>query len=223
MSGGGRHTGLPVLSTRPHFLSTTQEVRRIMRCISPHSNYSIQVIEANEQIVVDARGFAQSIVHSKPVIADFDQGGLMDYEIEAALENFNFSGIPEGVNPLTKIASFDTEAYIHRFPPAGRDELLIQIDQRLRELQVLHPNEFIIVEPPEAARPWPSFDKDTVEDVLKIQERLQFNPETIRLYEAENQNRLEIVEAMFRLENPEAADELYGKVPSDEEGIEVVA
>jgi hypothetical protein len=187
-----------------------------MRCLSPHTQYSIQVIEGNEQVVVDARGYAQSITLNKPVIANFQQGGLLDYEIEAALEYFNFSGLPEGVNPLTRIATFDTEGYVERFPQDQRDEMLIQIDARLRELQERHPGEFIIVEPPQVAKPWPSYDKDSVEDVLKFQERLQINPETIRLYESENQNRQKIIDAMFALENPELAG-------TDEEKIVVAS
>lgn len=193
-----------------------------MRCLSPHSNYSIQVIEGNESVVVDARGYAQTIIVKKPIIANFQQGGLLDYEIEAALEYFNFSGLPEGVNPLTRIATFDTEAHVEQYPSDQRDELLVQINQRLRDLQQRHPSEFIIVEPPEAARPWPSYDDDTVEDILKFQERLRINPETIRLYEIENGNRDEVVEAMFRIENPEAAAELYGP-GEDDDRIEVHA
>lgn len=191
-----------------------------MRCLSPHGGYSIQILEGNEQVVIDARGYAQTITLNKPVIANFDKSGLLDHEIEAALFMFNFSGLPEGVNPLTRISCFDTEAYVEQYPKDRRDELLVQIDSRLRELQERHPSEFIIVESPQAARPWPSYDDDTVEDVLKFQERLRINPQTIRVYEVENQNRPEIVEAMLRIEDPEGADALYGSV--DEEATTVV-
>jgi hypothetical protein len=181
-----------------------------MRCISPHGGYSIQVIEGNEQIVVDARGFAQSVVIGKAVIANFQRGGLMDHEIEAALEAFNFSGVPEGVNPLTRISVFDTEGFVQQYPEDRQDEMLIQIDKRLRQLQVLHPTEFVIVESPVAAKPWPSYDNDSAEDILKIVERLQMEPEGIRLYEVEHENREEIVRAMLEKENPEYAAQLYG-------------
>ncbi len=194
-----------------------------MRCISPSPRYSIQVIEANEQVVVDARGFATSHVLKKPVIANFQQAGLLDHEIEAALEHFNFSGVPEGINPLTRIGVFDTEAYVQQYQKHERDEMLVQIDQRLRELQERFPSEYIIVDPPESPKPWPSYDDDSIEDVIKFQERLQINPEMIRLYELENANRTEIVEAMLRQEDPEGAEALYGPAPSSEEKIEVDA
>lgn len=178
-----------------------------MRCIAPSPGYSIQVFEAEEQVVVDARGHATTIVLKKPVIANFERQGLLDNEIEAALERFNFSGLPEGVSPLARIGCFDTEAYVARFKPHERDELLVQIDARLRELSDQFPNEFIIVDPPEAPKPWPSYDETDVEDILKFQEALKMSPETIRLYEEEHLNRAEIVDEMLSLENPEYARE----------------
>lgn len=194
-----------------------------MRCLSPHQSYSIQVIEGQEQIVVDARGYAMTHTLGKPVIANFDRSGLLDHEIEAALTNFNFSGLPEGVNPLTRISVFDTEAYCEQFPKDKRDELQVQIDQRLRELQERHPSEFIIVESPVAAKPWGSYDEDTIEDIVKFQERLEIEPELIRLYESDNQKREEIIEAMFRIESPEAAEAIFGPVPVFDQEIEVIA
>lgn len=194
-----------------------------MRCISPNPRYSIQVLEGQEQIVVDARGHATTITHSKPVIADFQQGGLLDHEIEAALENFNFSGIPEGVNPLTRVSFFDSEAYVQRLPASQQDAMLATIDERLRVLADIYPSEFIIVEQPAAGKPWPSYDTDSVKDILRFQERLGISPETIRLYEEQNRNRQPVIEAMLRLENPELAEQTFGPAEPDEEEIEVAA
>ncbi len=175
------------------------------RCISPHAAYSLQVIEGQEQVVVDARGYANTITLSKPVIANFEQGGLLDHEIEAALEKFNFSGVAEGVNPLTTIGSWDSEAFVQKYPDNEQNEMLVQIDQRLKHLQELHPNDFLIVSPPVAARPWPKYDEFSVEDILKFQERLGVTPEDIRLYEVANANRPEVVYAMLALDDPEGA------------------
>jgi hypothetical protein len=183
-----------------------------MRCLSPHRNYSIQVIEGNEQVVVDARGHATTVQISKPVVADFDQSGLLDYEELAAFEHFTFSGLAEGVNPLTTLSVFDTEAYCQRFPKDRRDELNVQIDKRMRELQSIFPSEFIIVETPQAAKPWPRYDEYTVEDILKFQEALGVNPDEIRLYELENENRDELVIALLQLNDPAAADRYAKKI-----------
>lgn len=173
-----------------------------MRFLSPHAAYSIQVIEGNEQVVVDARGYAQSVVIGKPVVANFDQGGLLDHEIEAALENFTFSGVPEGVNPLTTVATFDTEAQGYS------DELFVKVNDRLIELQKLHRSDYIHVPQPRAEIPWPNYGSDSAKDIIKLQERLGIKAEKIRLYELENENRSEIVLAMLELDDPEGAARL---------------
>lgn len=173
-----------------------------MRCLSPHAGFSIQVFEGNEQVVVDARGYASTIVLEKPVIANFQQGGMLDHEIADALEYFNFSGLPDGVNPLTRVGSFDTDAFCQQYPEKakagkpGRSEMQVQIEERLVELQKMHPSQFIIVEQPASAIPWPSYDSDSVEEILGFQERLGVHPEKVRLYEIENKNRQQIVASM---------------------------
>lgn len=172
-----------------------------MRCLSPHAGYSIQVFEGEEQVMVDSRrGYANTVVIRKPVIADFQQGGLLEHEITDALTYFNFSGLPEGVNPLTRVSFFDTEAYAQRIPEENREQELAAIDQRLRELQQMFPSEFIIVDHPAAPKPWPSYDRDTVEEILQIQERQGYDPQVVRVYEQENQAREEIIAPMERLE-----------------------
>ena len=184
-----------------------------MRCLSPHSNYSIQVFEGQEQIMMDARGFSQTITIKKPVVANFETSGLTEYELEAALMNFNFSGIPEGVNPLTRVAVFDTDLYIEQQLAADEEldaeflrELRERMENRLRKLQERHPSEFIIVDPPAHELPWPSYDEDSVEEILAAQERFRFSPQAIRLYELENKGRTEIIEAMTALEEAAAGE-----------------
>lgn len=184
-----------------------------MRLLSPHARFSLQVFEAREQIVMDARGFAQLQVLDKPVVADFQTGGLLDHEIEVALTRFNFSGLPDGVNPLTRVSVFDTEAYAQTLRPHERDEIIVQMEDKLREMSE-RSNRFIIVEQPRAERPWPSYDEDSIEDVLKFQERLRIEPTRIRLYELENANRPEIVLAMLRKEDPEAAARYEAEQPA---------
>lgn len=171
-----------------------------MRCISPHGRYSIQVFEGNEQVGIDQRGVMHSVQLSDPVVANFEQGGLTEWEIEAALMSFNFAGVPDGVNPLTRVAVFDTEAYVQKFPAAERDEKLAAIDARLRELQERHPSEFVIVEKPAAPKPWPSYDTDSIQDIVYAQGRYGISPETIRLYEYENQGRQAVIDLMTELE-----------------------
>ena len=189
-----------------------------MRCLSPHRNYSIQVIEGREKIVVDARGYATTVELSKPFLANFSPSGLTEYEELACYERFDFSGLPEGVNPLTTIGVWDVETACMAFPKDRRQELYVQVCQRMRDLSERFPSEFIVVEPPDAERPWPKYDDFTSEDVIKFQEVLGVEPDLIRLYELENQGRHEIILAMLQKSDPRAAERFAkGLGPEDEE------
>lgn len=177
-----------------------------MRCISPHESYSIQVIEGKEDILRDPQGYAQRVTLREPVVAVFEKTGLLDHEQEAALMSFNFTGLPEGVNPLTTISCFDSEMYvIANFEEHERDDAQVRIDARLRQLAELFPSQFIVVDHPHAAKPWPSYDGMSVEEILRTRELLDQDgsmAEGVRLYELENEGREEIVEAMLDIEDP---------------------
>lgn len=184
-----------------------------MRFISRHEQYSIQVIEGKEQIVTDPRGYAQTITLAKPVVANFEKSGLLDHEQELALMTFNFSGLPEGVNPLTTISVFDSEMYVEQnFEEEERDAMNQRIVARLIELSEKHPSQFIPAPQPLAPRPWPSYDGMEADEILRTREILDAPPEAIRLYELENAEirdkpvREEIVEAMLDLEDPSRVD-----------------
>jgi len=176
---------------------------------------------------MDARGYGHVEVLEQGVGAQFMQGGLFDHEIEYAFEHFTFKGLPEGISPLTRVGVFDVESFCQQYPEKarpdrgqpGRAEMAIQIVERLKELQEIFPGHFVVVEPPQAARPWPGYDEEPAEEVLKLQERLQMEPGIIRAYEEENQVRSEIMYAMLTLEgNLEVAakyadDDPEGEVP----------
>jgi len=185
-----------------------------MRCLSPFTNYSVPIFKADERVVMDVRGMGTYVTEGETILAEFRQTGLMDHEVDLALSKFNFSGLPEGVNPITRVGVFDTEQFcLDRYPDeARREEMQAQIDQRLRALQERFSTHFIIVEEPKAPKPWGSYDKDSAEDILKLQERLEIDPTVVRRYEEENQGREEIVSKMLELE--------VQRVPEDED-IEV--
>jgi hypothetical protein len=171
-----------------------------MRCLSPHARYSINVFDAQEQIVTDARGYAHSRPIGLQVMANFENTGLLEHEVELALSSFSFSGLAEGVNPLTKIGVFDTEVFCLKYPENEREEIQAQIEQRLRELQQMHPSQFIIAETPTAAKPWDRYDDDGVEQILALQQATGVAPSIVRRYEEENRGRKEIIIAMSALE-----------------------
>lgn len=183
-----------------------------MRCLSPFTNYNIPIFKANERVVQDAGGYGTYVTEGENILAQFHQSGVMPHEVDIALAKFNFSGLPEGVAPQTRIGVFDTIAFCEErwgHDPKKLEEMQIQVDQRMRAHQKRYSQDFMIVEEPEAAKPWGSYDKDTVEDILKLQERLEIDPTLVRRYEEEHQKRKEIVEAMTELESlktPETED-----------------
>ena len=188
-----------------------------MRAISPHENYSIQVVEGDERIVVDDHGVARQISLHKPIIANFEKTGLTHFEEEVALMSFNFSALPEGVHPLSSISVFDTEMYVEQFPAEERDSILVKIDNRLRELAKNQGSgQFVVVDPPKAERPWPSYDDMSVEKVLSAVDLLSTPhdslAERVRLYEIENKNRKQIVDEMNRLQGNPVEGEGDGEV-----------
>jgi hypothetical protein len=173
-----------------------------MRAISPISRYGIQLIEAIPKRGMDRTGTVVEYTDAKPVHAQFTQGGLTEWEQIAALEHFDFSGLPEGVNPLTRVSVFDTEAAVAHIANA-KERIALQelMDERLRHFSTLYPSEFMIVEKPPVPKPWPSYDTDSIEKVLQIQEATEYSPEAIRLYEMERPHpRVTLIQRMAELE-----------------------
>jgi len=173
-----------------------------MRAISPISRYGIQLIEAVPKRGLDRTGAVVEYTDSKPVHAQFTQGGLTEWEQIAALEHFDFSGLPEGVNPLTRVSVFDSEAAVaHIANATERIALQELMDERLRHFATLYPSEYMIVDKPPVPKPWPSYDTDSIEKVLQIQEATEYSPEAIRLYEMERPHpRVTLIQRMADLE-----------------------
>lgn len=181
-----------------------------MRAISPISRYGIQLIEAIPKRGMDSTGTIVEYTDKQPVHAQFSQGGLTEWEQIAAVENFSFSGIPEGVNPLTRVAVFDTEvAVAHIANPRERIALQELMDERLEHFATLYPSEFMIVAKPPVPKPWPSYDNDSIEKVLEIQEATEYAPEQIRLYEMERPKpRATLIAKMAELEQQATEEQI---------------
>jgi hypothetical protein len=196
-----------------------------MRAISPIAAYGITVQSPRVRRGPDASGTVQEYFEGDLIHAQFERGGLTEWEQLVALESFDFSGLPDGVNPLTRVSVFDSEMYVQRFPKDERDKLQAKIDERLRELQQTFPSEFMIVEKPPAATPWPTYDLTPIEDaidretgdvvvpgIFTMQRLSGISPETVRLYEIEHQNRPEVIEQMEALEAEIVAETAEGAI-----------
>lgn len=174
------------------------------RFISQHVRYSVAVDPGHERLVTDARGNSFMHRESEPRLAQFEQSGVRDHEISDAFERWTFSGLPEGVNPVTRIGVYDPEA--QAIAADWDDDARRAVERKLWFEAEDHPGDLAFVASPRARAPWPSYDSDTVEEIVELQQRLQVPPGQIRRYEEENESRAEIVSAMWELEK-NAAEE----------------
>lgn len=187
-----------------------------MRAISPIGNYSIQLFEAVPKRGMDSTGTIVEYSDSKPVLAQFSRGGLTEWEEIAAIESFDFSALPEGTNPLTRVSVFDTEGLVANMEDGPqKDEFHAKVEKRLEFLAGLFPAEFKIVPKPASPKPWPTYDDNSLEEIFELQAATGTDPQIIRLYESENKNRAEVIEACevieLALRDPEAYRARYGE------------
>jgi hypothetical protein len=194
-----------------------------MRAISPIANYGITLKRPRVRRGVDQTGTILEVNEGDTLHAQFQRGGLTEWEQVVAIESFDFSGLPDGVNPLTRVSVFDTEAYVESMIDYSEKEkaaILEEIDTKLRKLSQTFPSEFLIVEKPPAPRPWPTYDDTPFEDAVDretgdvlipgiktMQGMTGIEPETIRLYEHENAQRPEVIEWAESLEAEKAASQ----------------
>lgn len=171
-----------------------------MRAISPHGRYSIQLVEAVPKKGTDRNGNVVEYSDTKPILAQFEQSGLMKWEEEAALEAFNFSGLAEGVHPLTTVGVYDSEIAVQYVADKSEREAKQKlIDDRLSELQKQFPSQFIIVEKPALPKPWPSYDETDLDEIESVMKVTGVSPADVIAYENENAQRPEVYDLMNEL------------------------
>ena len=185
-----------------------------MRYVSRSPKYSVGVVEGQ---MAQVNGL---IFESSPKkIAKFTQGVALDHEIEAALKHFTFRGLPDGVPPETYVSVLDTRDYQKQ--EKLTDEERERIEQWLESLPSFG-QDYIKVEEIRAPRPWPSYDEDSVEDIVAAIERFHFDPEDVRRYEQENLDRAELLEKLVELGAEDVGhSELESLQRFDREAIEI--
>lgn len=173
-----------------------------MRALSPHARFSLQLIEAPVKRGLDTQGNVVEYADTKPVIANFGQSGLTDEEQLAALEHFSFSGLPDGVNPLSTVSVWDSEA--QAIANGWDEKFTAKVDERLRFLATQNPASVCVVEPERKAPPWPTYDlAETAEEIFGLMQITGIDPATVRLYEVENKNRPDIWSVLEKLQSGE--------------------
>jgi len=178
-----------------------------VRVISPHLAYSVQVFTGEEKREVDPiTGQAYTRTERMPLVAEFEQGGLFPHEADIALREFDgvWKGLPEGVNPLTRVSIYDTE--VAALTLGWSEEYHAKVDERLRVLAANAPTRLLVVEDVKAPKPWPKYDDQDADEIIAYVEVLGIDVEIVLAYERENENRKEIISALTKaLKETEAA------------------
>ena len=169
-----------------------------MRVLSPSPGYSIQVFEGQEVREVDAAtGAGYTRVAKQPLVIRFESGfGIRADEEALALSTFTgeFSGLAEGVNPLSRVSAWDSESAAIS---DGWDEKFHEkVCERVRSLASSRPQYMLVVEDAVAPKPWPTYDEKDQEEVLAYVDALGLNPETVLAYEVENAERAPLIRAL---------------------------
>lgn len=162
-----------------------------MRYVSHSPKYSIGVREAE---FVNIHGIVTE--HVPKMIAKFQQGVALDHELEAALKAFTFRGLPDGVPPTIMISVLDTSDYQKEHKLS--DEERLEIEKHIESLPSMGVD-YIKVEELRAPKPWPSYDEDSEEEILSLLDRTGFDPDDLRRYEQENQNRPDLIAKLVEL------------------------
>lgn len=134
------------------------------------------------------------------LMLDFRQGDLEKYELDQALAKWydgdpaKVPGIRPGEHPVTRFSSIDTEQIPELI---DNPELKATVEEKLRR-SPLNEIRFFIPEKPRTNRPWKAYDGQSLEQILVTLSATGDDPTQVLAYEAENANRLEVIEAVTR-------------------------
>ncbi len=183
-----------------------------MRCISQYRNFNGPTLQNHREMVL-ATGDKQ-VVQQGFSAGPFVHGDVTEWEHEIALKHWKgqLRGLTENEDARWRLSSFDTEDAAKRFGWTS--------DEKAKFEQVLRDHagtDYIIVDKPRLAAPWPTYDKQTsvvgkrtIELVVaKVTETvldLGLDPEDVIRYERDNANRAEVISALESLK-PRGEDE----------------
>lgn len=174
-----------------------------MRFISLHTG--LRLIVEYQSVEILANGMNR--VTAPGFTAEFRAGDVCSWEEDAARQSFTFLGTvtEEGserpIDPIpSRVGSFDTAKI--------RDaKLRSGVEQKM----LAHPDhgrDFLMVEKPQLAAPWPNYDKvkgggagrTTAKVISEQVQELGLDPADVMAYERDNANREEVLAALSKLE-----------------------
>lgn len=169
----------------------------------------------------DERSQSTRIVQ-QGIIAVFEQGLLTKHEVEEGLAHLGpFTGLPileddqVPVSPRKLLRVYDTDV---RAEAEYWDKKTKAFVETYLQEHVLHGTEFLLVETPRVAAPWPAYPKlvaktakelpALVDKILATVEEQEYDPKLVLAYELENLNRPKVVAALQALLPAEPAEDL---------------
>lgn len=159
------------------------------RFISKHQRYSLGI--RDEVGMVTAQGVP--IVAQAGILANFSHGGLAQWEVDEALEVFEFHGLPEGINPVLRLSCYDTDfaEKEERWPEGVKDE----VENVLRTSGRLG-SDYIEVGRPRVPSPWPTYDEASFARILNRVIEDGYDPAEVLEYERQSQKREDVIKAL---------------------------
>lgn len=163
-----------------------------MLFLSRYAHYSIQLRAARP--LYTPKG---DLLAVEPRIkCQFQYGSAPGWAVEHAIK---IGFIPTGkapdanLNPYYSVYDTCTAQDLHGWD----DETREWVENRLLTLPGRNGSDYIRLEEPKAAKPWPAYDRLKKPDlIVKTMLDTGIAPELVLAYERENQNRLEVIQAI---------------------------
>lgn len=177
-----------------------------MRFVAKYKRYNITF--QNELVEHFATGESREL--KSYIDCQFDlYGSMLPYEIDAARKTFVNNGLPTEVDgvtiidPLYRFSVFDTEIFQRQ---RGVSD---EVRERMEQFLLARPElgtDFIRVEEPRFAPPWPTYDDfrgvrglPTAAAIAKKVHEDGYEPAQVILYEKQNANRADVIEELEAL------------------------
>jgi hypothetical protein len=185
-----------------------------LRFIAKYGRYQINF--QTELVEHYATGESREL---RPLLhCEFDRHSSMkQHEVKVARETFVNQGLPTevdgmtSIDPLLRFSVFDTEVFQvqHNLDDTRREEL--------EQFLLNAPDygiDFIMVEDPKLAPPWPTYDDfrgvrglPTPQAIAKKVEEDGYLVDDVIAYERQNANRLDVIDALESIGAPPTPDE----------------
>lgn len=165
------------------------------RFVARHRNYTHGAVTGSDPHV-DFQGKIKPGVDR--VDAVFEYSLVSDDDFVAGASGLVFTGLPmwegteEEVSPRSRMSVWDSDDALSKGMRPDQVETVIDSLRNSTEIN----QDFIEVTPAGAAKPWPNYDSQEADDIANLVTHLGLDPVDVAKYEAQNQNRKSVLDAL---------------------------